>query len=226
MTGPQFRQLVWLGVFAASLLSCGTAVRSSMQQAWDHAEVECFEPREDQCVSLLCLGEACGFYRCEDLPGDVALARFPPARPPAAAATPGRGPRRNWGGGQHLPRGAVMVFPNWSGAPARVVPPSHQLTPGRWEKHHIFPQARDLAEWFEGKGIKIHDYTLPIPRDLHQRIHGGGARGGAWNQAWREFRLRNEESTPEEVFRHAGELIYRFQLLGGPLRPYYSRPGT
>ncbi|AEI62822.1 putative lipoprotein [Corallococcus macrosporus] len=197
-----------------------------MQQAWGHAEVECLEPREDHCVSLLCLGDACGFYQCEDLPGEVELARFPPARPPAAAAAPGSGPRRHWGGGQHLPRGAVMVFPNWNGAPARIIPPAHQLTTGRWEKHHIFPQARDLAEWFEGQGINIHRYTLPIPRDLHQRIHGGGARGGAWNQAWREFRLRNEEATPEEIFKHAGELIYRFQLLGGPLRPYYSRPGT
>jgi len=119
-----------------------------------------------------------------------------------------------------------MVFPSWNGAPERVAPSSHWLTPGRWEKHHIFPQARDLAEWFRDRGIRIHDYTLPIPRDLHQRIHKGGEGGGAWNQAWREFRIRNSNASPEEIFKHAGELIYRFQLLGGPIRAYHSKPGT
>ena len=30
----------------------------------------------------------------------------------------------------------------------------------------------------------------------------------------------------EEIFKHAGELIHRFQLIGGPIQPYYSRPGA
>jgi uncharacterized lipoprotein (TIGR02269 family) len=134
--------------------------------------VECDNPEEDPCVTLLCLGDACGFYRCGDMPSDVELARFPPA------AAPGSGPRRNWGGAGKLPGGAVMVFPNWNGGPERIIPPSRQLTAGRWEKHHIFPLARDLAEWFEGQGVKIHHYTMPIPRDLHQRIHNPGGSGG------------------------------------------------
>jgi uncharacterized lipoprotein (TIGR02269 family) len=195
-----------------------------LEQEWDEAPVECDDPEEDPCVTLLCLGDACGFYRCEDMPSDVELARFPGARPPAAA--PGSGPRRNWGGAGKLPGGAVMVFPNWNGGPERIIPPSRQLTAGRWEKHHIFPQARDLAEWFEGQGVKIHHYTMPIPRDLHQRIHTPGGSGGLWNQAWRDYMRGNQRATPEEIYKHAGELIYRFQLLGGPIQPYYSRPGT
>ncbi|MFP2931082.1 TIGR02269 family lipoprotein, partial [Pyxidicoccus sp. 3LG] len=119
----------------------------------------------------------------------------------------------------------VMVFPNWNGAPERIIPPSRQLTAGRWEKHHIFPQARDLAEWFEGQGVKIHDYTMPIPLHVHRRIHGNDGQGGPWNQAWRDFRKGNQRATPEEIYKHAGELIYRVQLLGGPIQPYYSRPG-
>jgi uncharacterized lipoprotein (TIGR02269 family) len=130
----------WLSLFAVSWLGCSTVTKAPIQQAWEEAEVECYDPRKDQCVSLLCLGDACGFYPCGGLPGEIELARFPPARPPAAAAAPGMGPRRNWGGAQELPKGAVMVFPNWNGAPDRIIPPSHQLTPGRWEKHHIFPQ--------------------------------------------------------------------------------------
>ncbi|AGC41430.1 putative lipoprotein [Myxococcus stipitatus DSM 14675] len=217
---------LWAVLFAASGLGCSTVSKSPVLEAWEAAELECDDPREDQCVTLLCLGDACGFYPCEDAPGEIELVRFPPARPPAAAAAPGRGPRRNWGGAQNLPRGAVMTFPNWNGAPERIIPPSRQLPPGRWEKHHIFPQEQRLKEWFEGQGVKIHNYTLPIPRDLHQRIHSVGGHGGQWNEAWRVFSRKYPNATPEEIFKHAGELIYRFQLLGGPIQPYYSRPGT
>ncbi|WP_163994530.1 TIGR02269 family lipoprotein [Pyxidicoccus caerfyrddinensis] len=213
-------------ISAVSLLGCATAARPSMQQARDAAELECDEPGDDQCVTLLCLGDACGFYRCEDLPGEVELARFPPSRPPAAAAAPGMGPRRNWGGAQNLPKGAVMVFPNWNGAPDRLIPPSRQLTPGHWEKHHIFPQAEEFSLWFTGRGIKIHDYTMPIPRALHRRIHGNDGRGGPWNQAWRDFMKTNRRATPEDIYKHAGELIHRFELIGGPVQPYHSRPGA
>ncbi|NTX37366.1 TIGR02269 family lipoprotein [Myxococcus sp. CA033] len=218
----------WLALVAVSWVGCSTVEKPPVQQAWDEAELECQAPEEDQCVTLLCLGDTCGFYRCEDTPVAVELARFPPSRPPAAAAAPGSGPRRNWGGAQKLPPGSIMTFPNWNGAPDRVIPPSRQLTAGRWEKHHIFPQANDLAAWFERQGLKIHHYTMPIPLSVHRRIHDGTGtgRGGAWNEAWREFRANNENASPMEMFKFAGELIYRFDLMGGPIQPYYSRPGA
>ncbi|MFP2924280.1 TIGR02269 family lipoprotein [Pyxidicoccus sp. 3LG] len=219
-------QPCWFWLLAVFWLGCATATRAPFQEAWDDSEEECDDAEEDRCVTLLCLGDTCGFYRCEDMPGEVNLARFPPARPPAATGAPGSGPRRNWGGAGKLPGGAVMVFPNWNGAPAEVIPPSRQLASGRWEKHHIFPQAGDLARWFERQGVKIHDYTMPIPYELHRRIHGGDARGGQWNQAWREFKAQNENASPVEIYKHAGELIYRFQLMGGPIQSYYSRPGA
>jgi len=218
----------WISLFAVSWLGCTTVTKAPMQQAWEEAEVECYDPREDQCVSLLCLGDACGFYACGGLPGEIELARFPPARPPAAAAAPGMGPRRNWGGAQNLPKGAVMVFPNWNGAPDRIIPPSRQLTAGRWEKHHIFPQQQVLREWFEGQGVKIHNYTIPMPRDQHHRLHSGanGVPGGQWNQAWLEFKDTNPLASPAEIFQHAGKLIHHFEVIGGPIQPYYSRPGA
>lgn len=196
---------LWLLLLIPPWAGCAAAPQASIPQGWNDAEETC-ATHDDQCVSLLCMGDACGFYRCQDMGGAIELARFPPARPPAAAAAPGRGPRRSWGGGQHLPRGAVMLFPHWNGAHDRVFSAPPRLTPGRWEKHHIFPQAEDLARWFERQGVKIHDYAMPIPRHVHQRIHRGGERGGEWNRAWREFKDANEGA--------------------GPIQPYYSRPGA
>ncbi|WP_074951600.1 TIGR02269 family lipoprotein [Myxococcus fulvus] len=217
----------WLQiVLAVSWLGCSSAPRPLVQAAWDTAEVECDAPAEDQCVTVLCQEDVCGIYRCESLSAEIELARFPPSRPPAAAAAPGSGPRRNWGGAQRLPPGSIMTFPNWNGAPTQYIPPSHQLPRGRWEKHHIFPQSQDLAIWFERQGVKIHDYTMPIPLSVHRRIHDGTGRGGAWNDAWRDYMSARPFATPEEIFRHAGELIHRFELMGGPLQPYYSRPGA
>ncbi|WP_426733011.1 SitA6 family polymorphic toxin lipoprotein [Myxococcus faecalis] len=221
-----FIQNVWLAWTAVFFMGCATTSAAPLQQAWNEAEVECRAPEEDQCVTLLCADDGCGFYLCSDTLAKLELARFPPARPPAASAAPGSGPRRNWGGVQKLPPGSIMTFPHWNGAPARVIPPSHQLTPGRWEKHHIFPQSQDLAAWFEQQGVKIHSYTMPIPLAVHRRIHDGSGRGGAWNDAWRAFMRVRPDASPEEIFRHAGELIHRFELLGGPIQPYYSRPGA
>ncbi|MCP3058648.1 TIGR02269 family lipoprotein [Myxococcus sp. K38C18041901] len=217
-----------LHIFAlcwAVLFGCGCSTTGHVSRPLESGEtaVECPAHEDDQCVTLMCMGGDCGFYRCEDITGELEPARFPPARPPVASSAPGSGPRRNWGSGQKLPPGAVMVFPHWNGAPEKLIPPSHQLPAGRFERHHIFPQAKDLAEWFKGRGINIHDYTLPIPRDVHQRIHRGGDRGGEWNNAWREFQERHPRPSKQQIFKHAGELIYRFQLLGGPIRPYHSR---
>ncbi|MCP3141328.1 SitA6 family polymorphic toxin lipoprotein [Pyxidicoccus xibeiensis] len=209
--------LLWLAV---SWSGCATVTPRVS------AETECEDPGADQCVTLLCLGDACGFYRCEDMPGEVELARFPPSVGPPTPAAPGGRPRRNWGGAGKLPGGAVMVFPNWNGAPEQIIPPSRQLPPGRWEKHHIFPQQEELARWFEKQGVRIHDFTMPLPFEVHQRIHREGGNGGPWNRSWLDFKRLNPRATPEEIYKHAGELIYRFQLTDGPVQPYYSRPGT
>jgi uncharacterized lipoprotein (TIGR02269 family) len=83
-------------------------------------------------------------------------------------------------------------------------------------------QARDLAEWFKKQGVNIHGFTMVIEETVHHRIHSGGPRGGLWNEAWRTFMRANPNATPGEIYRHAGELIYRFELLG-PIVPYYSR---
>ncbi|WP_044890258.1 TIGR02269 family lipoprotein [Myxococcus hansupus] len=210
-------------LLAVAVVGCSTVAHDERRSAPGELSEACLPAHEDPCVSLQCDQDTCGLYLCENLAPEVRPARLPPARPPVAAA-PGSGPRRNRGRDPRHPNSAapVMVFPNWNGARERTVPPTHQLPAGRFEKHHIFPQAELLARWFERQGVKIHNYTLPIPRDLHRKIHGGDGRGGAWNQAWRDFMLAHPRATPADIYKHAGELIYRFQLLGGPIQSYYS----
>jgi hypothetical protein len=57
---------------------------------------------------------------------------------------------------------------------------------------------------------------------VHHRIHSGGPRGGLWNAAWRQFKDANPHASLQEIYRHAGELIHRFELIG-PVVPYYKR---
>jgi hypothetical protein len=60
-----------------------------------------------------------------------------------------------------------------------------------------------------------------MPQQVHARIHGGGARGGRWNAAWRDFqRQHRHDATPESIWEHAFLLIRRFGLNPGPFEPY------
>jgi uncharacterized lipoprotein (TIGR02269 family) len=63
---------------------------------------------------------------------------------------------------------------------------------------------------------------MVIPEHIHWEIHSGGPRGGQWNEAWREFMFKNPHALPPEIYRHAGELIFRFELTG-PVVPYRTR---
>jgi RHS repeat-associated protein len=89
-----------------------------------------------------------------------------------------------------------------------------------WHRHHLFPQRPDLAREFARRGINIHNYTIRIPRSIHEQLHRGGPRGGAWNAAWEDFFNANPSASAEDVFRYAGELFHRFQLGGYTVGPY------
>jgi hypothetical protein len=44
---------------------------------------------------------------------------------------------------------------------------------------------------------------------------------GRWNEAWIAFRRENPDASPAHIYRHAGELIFRFELMGR-IVPYYK----
>ncbi|MCP3140013.1 SitA6 family polymorphic toxin lipoprotein [Pyxidicoccus xibeiensis] len=197
----------------ALLLACASSTPATQVVAGAEITATCERPGADQCVTLGCDEGWCAFFRCEDLAPQVAPANMPAARPPL---------RRGWGVRLGIRSSAqpVMTF-QWR--PDVQVRPVFQLPAGRFVRHHIFPQAPDLALYFQRAGIKIHDFTLLIPEYVHWRIHGGGPRGGRWNQAWADFiKAHPRPPPPEVIYRHAGELMFRFELTG-KVMPYYSR---
>jgi RHS repeat-associated protein len=102
--------------------------------------------------------------------------------------------------------------------------------PIAWEEiaptwHHIFPQAKEFAKFWERAGIDIHEYLALLPRDIHlEQLHGpgnppipgAGARGGIWNANWREFFAPFEKTgtypTREEIFNQARIMLKGFDV--------------
>ncbi len=218
---PVLRPILGLSL-SVLFLACASTPDSLITDEPVEEAVTSFEEgcEREHSVVLLCNGPECGFFHCRDLILPQIVLTRGGVRPPSAA--PGGSPRRWWGKWPWLRRDARPVLTFRLHASRDPKPPPSQLPPGRYIRHHIFSQAPDLKEWFMLRGVKIHDFTIVIPEHIHFRIHRGPPGGGAWNQAWREFRDANYHAKPEEIYRHAGQLVYQFELTG-PIIPYYSR---
>jgi RHS repeat-associated protein len=118
-----------------------------------------------------------------------------------------------------LPTGIKYVGPSGARGTPQLALPAPKSVP-RDPFHHIFPQRADLAAEFQARGINPHDFTMQIPKPLHQQIHSGGPRGGQWNQAWDDYFKANPSATATDVYKEAGRLIYQFDVPGGPVVPY------
>lgn len=208
------------GLLGALLAACASTPHHTRLD-WEHTPHAKGDACDtlDQCVTLVCDGESrCALYFCEDA-GRLLARGGGTIAPPAA---PGSGPRRNWGYVQKLPggEGPVFVF-DWYNVPqAEHRPPRLPSGPG-WVRHHLFPQADNLAKWFarSPRGMNVHDFTLVIEQTIHQRIHSG-PRGGAWNQEWNQFARQYPGATQQQVWEHLGKLIQKYDLMG-PIVPYY-----
>lgn len=224
MSKPLHHLPSWLPLAVLLLTACGTT--SPTARAGEDIEKNstlCEDPGADRCVVLACAGEAgvCGVFGCEDVdPEAVTRTSLAPgvelaqAHPPTRGPSPFRGWRRTGLREGAQPRatfhfryrqGFLPAFPRYTG---KVI------------KHHLFPQAKEFRRWFNKARVDIHEYTIVIPEHLHQQIHAGDGRGGAWNEAWRLYVRAHPEPPPREaILRHAFELAFRFKLTG-PLVPY------
>jgi uncharacterized lipoprotein (TIGR02269 family) len=224
----------WLGmVLGALLVSCASsseAVHEGFEPPEEEVVSSWEQGREDaRCLTVLCGEDACAFVRCRDVerePAKAVVFARGGGPPVVAPATPRGSPRRWWAGGLWLPedREPVFIIPWNGGPPHRRLKPDVDalLRSGKWVHHHIFPQQSQLAKWFTRQGIDIHQFTLVIPQQVHTRIHGGGPRGGMWNEAWWQFvnPRWDKKVPPAEIWQHAMLLMNRFDLNPGPFVPY------
>jgi uncharacterized lipoprotein (TIGR02269 family) len=226
---PSTRWLALLGVLLAACATPAPGVREDDEAPEAVASWE--EARADpSCVVPLCDDERCALWRCQDLEEvddapSVVLARGPmpqAMRPPLVGH-----PSRWWGRTLAAPSYQEPVFEipwhNWKTREQLARQRKHALAcmipPEPLEKHHIFPQEKALALWFESKGIDIHAFTISLPRSFHRRLHSGGPKGGQWNEAWRRFQKQNDGVGSKEIWRFAFELMLLFNV-NGPLVPY------
>jgi uncharacterized lipoprotein (TIGR02269 family) len=188
-------------------------------------------------VVPLCDEERCAIWRCQDVAEvethPVLLAQaVVPQQVPTLPAPLGPGPSaiRWWGHPLGVPHYAdpILEIPwhNWKTRERELSAPRlylhHCLIPRElFEKHHLFPQQKELALWFNRWGIDIHAFTIRVPRSFHQWLHSGAPQGGQWNEAWRQFaREKGTLAQQEDIWRFAGEFMMRFGV-NGPLVPYY-----
>src|SRR5687768_5796257 len=80
---------VWLSLLTLAWLGCSTTT-PPMRQAWDEAaEAECAAPHEDQCVTLLCLGDRDrGHEELGELTRYYGLSKEEPSTPSASSTSP------------------------------------------------------------------------------------------------------------------------------------------
>ncbi|MFL5357073.1 TIGR02269 family lipoprotein [Archangium sp.] len=235
----------WLALLGLLLSACVTSAPTArgeeetpetVSDSWEEARAD------PSCVVPLCDGERCALWRCQDVveveSHPVLLAQaMAPAQAPILETAPMLrspwvdNPSRWWGVPLGAPVGREPVFEipwhNWREKERERLAQKtyrHFCIQGPYEpyeKHHIFPQQKELAEWFDGSGIDIHAFTIRLPRSFHQWLHSGGPQGGQWNEAWRQFAIANRTTaTPEDIWRFAGELMMRFGV-NGPLVPYH-----
>jgi uncharacterized lipoprotein (TIGR02269 family) len=212
--------LLLLGFLAACATSSPTVYAGDeVPEVVDSWEEGCEDERS---LVLLCReeGEECGFFRCREVvPRELLLA----SRGGGSTYMPGGNPSlRRWRGRPiGWPRNTEPVLTFRFNRHFDPKPQPLALPPGRWVRHHLFPQA--FQDWFHRQGVPdIHQFTLLIPEHVHLRIHGGGPSGGRWNHAWSRFMNSNPAASPAEIYRYAGELIFRFELTG-PVVPYSRR---
>ena len=79
--------------------------------------------------------------------------------------------------------------------------------------HHLLP--RQFRGKFEQAGLDIEDYTVELPRDFHEGIHGKG--GGdawinSWNQQWKRFFDRNRNPSRDLILQQLEAMKQEFGI--------------
>lgn len=75
------------------------------------------------------------------------------------------------------------------------------------DQHHIFPQ--QFRPDFAKIGMNIDDYTLRIPKQLHQTIHSSG-----YNNQWQTYFEANPNATESQIWLQVKNMLGGLGLTG------------
>ena len=68
--------------------------------------------------------------------------------------------------------------------------------------HHLFPQ--EFRKDCEDRGIDIDQWTMPLPKPEHQRIHN---QPWQWNDDWGAFFNDHDDPTIQDAFDQLHDMI-------------------
>jgi hypothetical protein len=81
--------------------------------------------------------------------------------------------------------------------------PEDWLAGGVSSWHHVFPV--ELKHLFQPAGIRINQYGIDLPKNLHDAIHEAG-----WNGEWIEFFKTNPSANKAAIMQKLNELTNKY----------------
>ena len=76
-----------------------------------------------------------------------------------------------------------------------------------FELHHVYPQGAYAQDFFESKGVSVHEWVTPLDPETHHLI------SALWTTAWKGFiEEAGDEATPDEVLQFGQDLVRGFGL--------------
>jgi RHS repeat-associated protein len=80
------------------------------------------------------------------------------------------------------------------------------------EMHHLLPQAKRFGNQWKRAGLKIDDYTIPLPKGTHRLKAYDGIHTGpnSWNKRWDDFFKKYPNAGREQILNHMNKLRKEF----------------
>lgn len=81
-------------------------------------------------------------------------------------------------------------------------------------EHHVIPQAKTLRKYFEKAGIDVDDYTIRLPKSVHDGLHQGKGTGpgGPWIRDWKAFFAQHPGAGKTEILQHADDMMSAYNI--------------
>lgn len=88
------------------------------------------------------------------------------------------------------------------------------ITGGPTREHHVIPQASTLRGYFDNAGIDVDDYTIVLPKSVHDGLHQGKGTGpgGPWIRDWKNFFAKNPGAGKSEILQHADDMMGKYGI--------------